>query len=115
ISTCRPTLAVDPVLWLPMARMERSQVVRWRLGWFPSRKPRPCPFHPAVHLSDSHVIESLQIHRRLQLPDSTNDRLSFLSDLLSLKKPKNAQSIASWPEICVILFELNHIFHDEAL
>ncbi|CEP16457.1 hypothetical protein [Parasitella parasitica] len=53
---CRQTLAVDPIPWLPMTRMERSQ-------------------------------------------------------------PTNAQYRASWavrwPAICLILFELDHIFHDE--
>ncbi|KAI8641808.1 hypothetical protein BD408DRAFT_417448, partial [Parasitella parasitica] len=86
ISTCRPTLVVDPILWLPMTRMERSQVVRWRLGWLPGGKPRPCPFHPTTNLSRAHVTDCLQIHRRLQLPESIQDPLSFLP----LKKPTNA-------------------------
>ncbi|KAI8642563.1 hypothetical protein BD408DRAFT_416430 [Parasitella parasitica] len=96
ISTCRPTLVVDPILWLPMTRMERSQVLRWRLGWLPGGKPRPCPFHPTTNLTRAHVTDCLQIHRRLQLPESIKDPLSFLLDLLPLKQPTNAQYSASW-------------------
>ncbi|KAI8647560.1 hypothetical protein BD408DRAFT_408140 [Parasitella parasitica] len=90
ISTCRPTLVVDPILWLPMTRMERSQVLRWRLGWLPGGKPRPCPFHPKTNLSRAHVTDCLQIHRRL-----------------------HASWAVRWPAICLILFELDHIFHNE--
>ncbi|CEP16437.1 hypothetical protein [Parasitella parasitica] len=103
ISNCRPTLVVDPVLWLPMTRIEPSQVHRWRLCWLPGGKPRPCPFHPTTNLSRAHVTNYLQIHRRLQLPESIQDPLSFLLDLLPRKKPTNAQYSASsavlWPAL----------------
>lgn len=36
LSLCRPKVAVDPILWLPMTREERSRCVRWRLGWLPN-------------------------------------------------------------------------------
>ncbi|KAG0737707.1 hypothetical protein G6F32_016445 [Rhizopus arrhizus] len=31
LSSCRPTLGIDPILWLPMSNTERSRIVRWRL------------------------------------------------------------------------------------
>ncbi|CEP14724.1 hypothetical protein [Parasitella parasitica] len=99
--------------------MERSQVLRWRLGWLPGEKPRPCPFHPTANLSRTHATNCLQIHSRLQLPESIQDPLSFLLNLLPLKNPTNAQYSASWavrwPAICLILYELDHIFHNEEI
>ncbi|KAG1055194.1 hypothetical protein G6F43_002843 [Rhizopus delemar] len=29
---CRPIISLDPVLWLPMPKSERSRCIRWRLG-----------------------------------------------------------------------------------
>lgn len=36
LGACRPALEVDPILYLPATRAERSRLVRWRLGWLPS-------------------------------------------------------------------------------
>jgi hypothetical protein len=36
VKACRPALEVDPILYLPASRAERSRLVRWRLGWLPS-------------------------------------------------------------------------------
>ncbi|KAI7907805.1 uncharacterized protein BX663DRAFT_492042, partial [Cokeromyces recurvatus] len=41
IRACRPNMIIDPILWLPMTNTERSQVIRWRLGWLPGDIPRP--------------------------------------------------------------------------
>lgn len=32
LSSTRPALEVDPILWLPMTTFERSRFLRWRLG-----------------------------------------------------------------------------------
>lgn len=37
-TACRPQLGVDPILWVPMTRTDRSRCLRWRLGWMPSGK-----------------------------------------------------------------------------
>ncbi|KAG1486873.1 hypothetical protein G6F54_013025 [Rhizopus delemar] len=42
LRACRPALVVDPVLYVPATRAERSLLVRWRLGWLPG-KPEDCP------------------------------------------------------------------------
>ncbi|CEP10834.1 hypothetical protein [Parasitella parasitica] len=47
ISTCRPEIIVDPILLLPMTNIERSQVLRWRLGstaWW---------YTPSLHMPSS--------------------------------------------------------------
>ncbi|KAG1490635.1 hypothetical protein G6F53_013221 [Rhizopus delemar] len=42
LRACRPALVVDPVLYVPATRAERSLLVRWRFGWLPG-KPEDCP------------------------------------------------------------------------
>ncbi|KAG0820575.1 hypothetical protein G6F19_012390 [Rhizopus arrhizus] len=42
LRACRPALVVDPILYVPASRAERSLLVRWRLGWLPG-KPEDCP------------------------------------------------------------------------
>ena len=81
LSCCRPTVSLDPILWLPMTRKERSRCIRWRLGWLPGGKPRPCPFHPNQTLTKSHAIQCLNMHNRLQMPSTIKDPLSFLLNL----------------------------------
>lgn len=31
LSACRPLVCLDPILWLPVSRLERSRCIRWRL------------------------------------------------------------------------------------
>ncbi|KAG0848852.1 hypothetical protein G6F17_011287 [Rhizopus arrhizus] len=42
LRACRPALVVDPILYVPATRAERSLLVHWRLGWLPG-KPEDCP------------------------------------------------------------------------
>ncbi|KAG0930870.1 hypothetical protein G6F57_011489 [Rhizopus arrhizus] len=86
ISACRPTLSVDPILWLPMSPAERSRLVRWRLGWLPGGVPKPCIYHPNDLFTRSHSIRCLHMHRRLQMPFTEPDPLSFLLNKLPAKK-----------------------------
>jgi hypothetical protein len=39
---CRPRLELDPILYLPATRVDRSRLVRWRLNFLPG-EPRACP------------------------------------------------------------------------
>ncbi|KAI8641883.1 hypothetical protein BD408DRAFT_319626, partial [Parasitella parasitica] len=41
IRACRPTIGIDPVMFVPASRPCRSRLVRYRMGWLPG-KPRPC-------------------------------------------------------------------------
>ncbi|KAG1001888.1 hypothetical protein G6F27_012459 [Rhizopus arrhizus] len=117
-SVCRPNLGLDPILWLPMTYAERSRVICWRLGWLPGGIPQPCIYHPNVMLTRSHATECLHMHRRLQMPRTEADPLSFLLNQLPNKRKKlmspNANSTNSawtvrWPAICQILFELDYM------
>ncbi|KAI9266811.1 hypothetical protein BDA99DRAFT_421021, partial [Phascolomyces articulosus] len=42
LALCRPKLILDPILWIPMTRKERSRCIRWRMGWLPGGLPKPC-------------------------------------------------------------------------
>ncbi|KAG0775063.1 hypothetical protein G6F22_013584 [Rhizopus arrhizus] len=76
LSSTRPTIQVDPILWLPMTCSERSRVLRWRLGWLPGGKPKECIFHPYHNWSRRHAFDCLHVHHRLYLPRSIEDPIS---------------------------------------
>jgi hypothetical protein len=61
-----------------MTRIEPSRCVRWRLGWLPGGVSRPHPLHPSQALIKFHYIHCLNMQRRLQLPETVSDHLSFL-------------------------------------
>lgn len=38
---CRPELGLDPIVFLPATRTDRSRLIRWRMGWLPGN-PHEC-------------------------------------------------------------------------
>ncbi|KAG1540170.1 hypothetical protein G6F49_012192 [Rhizopus delemar] len=119
LSHCRRSISIDPILWLPMSKSERSRCIRWRLGWLPGGKPRPCPKHPMQQLSKNHAINCLDMHRRLFMPETVQDPLSFLLNMLPLRPsipPSSALTwYQRWPIICSILHELDQLHHDKLI
>jgi hypothetical protein len=115
LSHCRPTISLDPILWLPMTRIERNRCVRWRLGWLPGGKLEPCPKHPTQMLTKQHAVRCLDMHHRLQMPETVQDPLSFLLNRLPNRIPCSSHSASPWfirwPVICTILYELDYLFH----
>ncbi|KAG1128454.1 hypothetical protein G6F42_005961 [Rhizopus arrhizus] len=112
---CRPTISLDPVLWLPMSKSERSRCIRWRLGWLPGGRYKACPRHPDQSFTKAHTIHCLQMHRRLMMPETISDPLSFLLNMLPTKKHRSPNTTLSWtirwPIICRILYELDYLYH----
>ncbi|KAG1053854.1 hypothetical protein G6F43_004096 [Rhizopus delemar] len=90
LSHRRRSVSLDPILWLSMSTSEHSHCICWRLGWLPGGKPKPCPRHPAHHLSKKHVINCINMHRRLFMPEKIQDPLSFL-----LSMPPSRPSVPS--------------------
>lgn len=45
LMVCRPRWEVDPILYLPATRLERSRLIRWRLNFLPGR-PVSCVCSP---------------------------------------------------------------------
>ncbi|KAG1396711.1 hypothetical protein G6F60_009458 [Rhizopus arrhizus] len=112
---CRPTISLDPVLWLPMSKSERSRCIRWRLGWLPGGRYKDCPRHPGQPFTKAHTIHCLQMHRRLMMPETISGPLSFLLKMLPTKKPRSPNTTLSWtirwPIICRIPYELDYLYH----
>ena len=116
LSSCRPTITLDPILWLPMTHDERSRCLRWRLGWLPGGAPKPCPRHPSNNLSRRHAISCLNMHRQLCMPEAITDPISFLLNMLPTRAFAPSGIALSWtwrwPVICSILYELDQLQHD---
>ncbi|EIE90780.1 hypothetical protein RO3G_15491 [Rhizopus delemar RA 99-880] len=96
---------------------ERSCALRWRLGWLPGGKPKPCLYHPNNGFIRTHSIKYLDMHRHLQLPISVKDPMSFILNKLLLKKFRSFHKTSAWsvrwPAVCVILHEMNGLFHGQ--
>ncbi|KAI9486516.1 MAG: hypothetical protein EXX96DRAFT_604650 [Benjaminiella poitrasii] len=67
LSACRPTLTVDPILWLPMSYIERSRTRLWRLGWLLGGQPQSL-FVPSECSLFPPTCDLLPPHAPLSLP-----------------------------------------------
>ncbi|KAG1124899.1 hypothetical protein G6F42_009198 [Rhizopus arrhizus] len=98
-----------------MSKSERSRCIRWRLGWLPGGRYKSCPRHPGQSFTKAHTIHCLQMHRRLMMPETISDPLSFLLNMLPTKKHRSPNTTLSWtirwPTICRILYELDYLYH----
>jgi exonuclease III len=119
LSACRPTIAVDPLLTLPMTTWERSRILRWKMGWLPAR-PIACRCgHP--HASRQHLLACLNVATRLNVPaDSLPNPLDFVLNQLPLVKftpaefkQRHSQQLIRWsrwwPVLCTIFLEIDMI------
>lgn len=84
LSYLRPILYLDPILYLPMTSRERSRLLRWRMGWLPS-KPIACVCGDD-HTSRRHlytclmlqlVCMSLLLYLPIRLTTSSTSSLSL--------------------------------------
>ncbi|KAI9478564.1 MAG: hypothetical protein EXX96DRAFT_571377 [Benjaminiella poitrasii] len=59
------------------------------------------------------------MHRRLQMPETIEDPLSFFLNQLPTKKPVSSHSVSScyirWPSICLILHTLDLLQHNKSI
>ncbi|KAG1170299.1 hypothetical protein G6F35_017233 [Rhizopus arrhizus] len=78
-----------------MSKSERSRCIRWRLGWLPGGRYKACPRHPGQSFTKAHTIHCLQMHRRLMMPETISDPLSFLLNMLPTKKPRSPNTTLS--------------------
>ncbi|ORE23174.1 hypothetical protein BCV71DRAFT_170510 [Rhizopus microsporus] len=55
------------------------------------------------------------MHRRLMMPQTISDPLSFLLNILHARKPHSPNTALlwsiRWPTICRILYELDYLYH----
>ena len=101
--------------WLPMSKSEKSRCICWRLGWLPGGRHKTCPQHPDQPFTKTYTIHCLQMHRRLMMPQTISNSLSFFLDMLPTRKPRSPNTILSWsirwPTICRVLYEFDYLYH----
>jgi hypothetical protein len=117
LAACRPTLGIDPVLYLPMSLHSRSRLRRWRMGWLPGR-PIACRCG-TPHATRSHLILCLDVARRLDLPvDAQPNPIDhFLNRFLPVRKNRLHSPLTAdemhlckyWPTLLVIMCEIDQI------
>lgn len=118
LNACRPFNGIDPILWLPMSINERSRCVRWRIGWLPGGKPKPCPrCREQKGTVRNHLIHCLNMHARLKISNHIEDPLSWILNRLPKTRPRRSNTrhywCSIWPAVCLILDDLENIQHPE--
>ncbi|KAG1446993.1 hypothetical protein G6F56_009399 [Rhizopus delemar] len=115
---CRVSLGLDPILYLPISRHDRSRLLRWRMGWLPAR-PVDCRCGP-VHASRKHLLSCLQVADRLNVAINTlPNSLDFVINQLPKKIPLSPSTTLYsrwslwWPVVCQVLFEIETICQPE--
>ncbi|KAI9271666.1 hypothetical protein BDA99DRAFT_602439 [Phascolomyces articulosus] len=117
LKACRPNLEVDPILWIPMTKKERSRCIRWRIvGRLPGGKSKTCITCKRAILTKKHVITCLRLHHRLNIPrQKTDDPISSFLNNLPKSKPTSPFKIQQlqnkWPKLCQLLAELDYHQH----
>ena len=115
IAACRPVLGVDPILFLPASRADRSRFVRWRMGWIPG-KPVPClcggGSTSRSHLMVCPLVPSF-LWSCLPFPPSSyvGHHIDYVLNLL----PRSAAAPCPpyWLALCQILYEFDKLCHPD--
>ncbi|CAO3703465.1 unnamed protein product [Rhizopus stolonifer] len=109
LSACRPALVVDPILYVPATRAERSLLVRWRLGWLPG-KPEDCPCG-RNRRSRRHFLECDLIPSFLwsDLPRCPPGSYPIDFALSSLPLGRSARCPPWWSSLLLMLWHIQHL------
>ncbi|KAG1390509.1 hypothetical protein G6F60_012959 [Rhizopus arrhizus] len=111
IRACRPVLRVDPILYVPASRADRSRLIRWRMGWLPG-DPRPCACLFG-HTTRAHLMVCPQVPSALWccLPfpsaGSTELHIDYLLSLLPVSP--SARCPPFWVSLCTILWHFDQL------
>ncbi|KAK4522115.1 uncharacterized protein ATC70_004654 [Mucor velutinosus] len=112
IRACRPTIGIDPVMYVPASRPCRSRLIRYRMGWLPG-KPRPCACNED-HTSRRHLHEcpTLPPTLLLSLPvppaDFTGTIIDHALNLIpSSSSPSNCPPW--WSDLCTLLWHFDQL------
>ena len=112
LTACRPIIGIDPLLYLPATKTERSRMVRWRTNWLPG-KPKPCLCN-MDHTSRRHFRECRLISSELwqALPPHPDNQhpLDFALSSLPLS-PKTA--CPYWTAILKLLRRIDELCYPE--
>ncbi|OAD78124.1 hypothetical protein PHYBLDRAFT_141990 [Phycomyces blakesleeanus NRRL 1555(-)] len=110
VHTCRPLLEVDPILFLPATRVERSRLVRWRMGWLPGT-PKDCPCG-TDHTSRCHLavcsLVSAHLLACLPIPSDQNcNPIDFA--ITALPNSSQAPCPSYWVALLTILWHFDKL------
>ncbi|OAD80286.1 hypothetical protein PHYBLDRAFT_137835 [Phycomyces blakesleeanus NRRL 1555(-)] len=107
---CRPLLEVDPILFLPATRVERSRLVRWRMGWLPGT-PKDCPCG-TDHTSRRHlaVCSLVPVHLLACLPIPSDQNYNPI-DFAITALPNSSQALCPsyWVALLTILWHFDKL------
>lgn len=114
LRACRPCVfKPDPVLYLPMTRIARSRLVRWRLGRF-SNMDEECPCRSGARISRNHFsLECRAIDLDLldALPVAPQDVNRIDHALNSLPLVASSGPPAFWSSLLALLHVVDSLCH----
>ena len=116
LKACGPNLDVDPTLWIPSTKGERSRCIRWRIGWLPDGKTKTCLTCKIVPLTKKHSTICLRMHHRLSiLRYKTDVPISYFLNHIPKTKPTSETKIQqlkiTWPKLHRLLAKLDYHQH----
>jgi hypothetical protein len=110
IKACLPLLRVDPVMYVPASRADRSRLIRWRMHWLPGT-PRDCACYidrtTRRHLS---LCPGIPYELYLALPSPVDPEANTIDNALNLLPvSRSAAPPPYWVELCTILWHIDQI------
>ncbi|KAK4508996.1 uncharacterized protein ATC70_007344 [Mucor velutinosus] len=119
LRACRPdTTRPDPILYLPLGRIARSRLVRWRLGRFTNmREECPCMSPAGVYISRDHFMYCRALDPALidALPPAPPGVHRIDHALNCLPTNASAGPPDFWPALLNLLYAIDCLVHPLAV
>lgn len=105
VKACRPSLKIDPILYIPATRTDRSRLLRWRIGWLPG-KPQDCACN-SDHTSRRHFSK----YECNAIPPTTWDELPqpppnihIIDNAINMLPTNSKEYCSYWPSLLALLW-----------
>jgi hypothetical protein len=102
---CRPNIEYDPILYLPARRIDRSRLIRWRMGWLPGH-PHDCTCtldHTSRRHFDKYECEAIPSLPWNDLP-SCPPETHAIDHAINLLPTKVSNYCSYWPSLLTLLW-----------
>ncbi|OAD65475.1 hypothetical protein PHYBLDRAFT_176070 [Phycomyces blakesleeanus NRRL 1555(-)] len=112
---CRPLLEVNPILFLPATKVERSRLVRWRMGWLPGT-PKDCSCG-TDHTSRRHlaVCSLVPAHLLACLPIPSDQNCNQIHvAITALPNSSQASCPSYWVALLTILWHFDKLCNPDS-
>lgn len=112
IRACRPTIGIDPIMYVPASRPCRSRLIRYRMGWLPG-KPRPCACNfdrtSRRHLHNCSTLPP-ELLSSLPPPPTTfpGTIIDHALNMLPLT-PASSNCPLWWADLCTLLWHFDQL------